>query len=174
MRRARGFTLIELVTYLGLLTAGLTTIAGIQLAASRAAFLEWALIDLHAEQDLALARFAEDVTLATKADLEDEPERPLEPGRRSALVVRRADGKTVRWGTAADAKGAQRFTRALQGTPDESYPHIEGWRFTIDRAEGRAPFVKVELSLAYRKGNEQVVKRRFERVVQPRAWELAR
>jgi hypothetical protein len=165
--RARGFTLVELVTYLALVTAALTTMGGIELAASRAAFLERALLAINQEQDAALSAFAEDVARASSVAVEDKG---------AVLVVRSIEG-TVRWAAGKDERGHPALVRSVARTdgknpPDRAFTHAESWRASATvPAGGGAPLVKLELSIAIPQDQLHVVRKSFERTARSLGWE---
>jgi len=92
--RARsGFTLIELVTYIALITAASVVIGGLEMAASKAAYLERALVEIAFRSDLLGTRFRSDIREASKINFV-----PLSPMARGAfLIVLKANGTENRY-----------------------------------------------------------------------------
>jgi hypothetical protein len=96
-RRARraGFTLVELIVYLALVSAGLVALLGLELAASNASFLESTLVDLEQHGDDLGTRFRDDLRQAKHVALEPAPTGPRPHG--TILVVELATGEEVRY-----------------------------------------------------------------------------
>jgi type II secretory pathway pseudopilin PulG len=92
MKRARGFTLIELLCYLALVTAGLMVIAGLELAASRALFLERALVDMTLEADSLASNFRDDLMEASRVE---GPE--IAGGKGCLLGITLTGGSAIQW-----------------------------------------------------------------------------
>jgi hypothetical protein len=152
------------VTYLGLTTAALTTLGGIEVAASRAALLERALLAINQEQDMALSAFADDVARASSVAVEDK----------GAVLVLRSSEATVRWAAGKDDRGQRALVRSVDGQkqPDRAFLHAESWRASATApAGGGAPLVKLELSIAIPQDERHVLRKSYERTARPLGWE---
>jgi len=102
---SRGFTLIELLVYLALLVAGTIVIAGLEFTASRAAFLERALVDLGLQSDDLGTRFKDDVSQAVRvADAATATDMKLDGNKGTLLVLTTAPGGEIRWELESAAK----------------------------------------------------------------------
>lgn len=148
MRRARGFTLTELMVYMALVTTGLAVFGSIEMGARRSVGLQSALIDLQSASDLTLAAFRRDVEAA----------KSLQVGA-DRLEVVRLDGTRVVYDAKErveqDAKGKE-----LQRTP------VGAESLTFERSAGQ---VRAKLTLKRTFSWRDSLTRSYERVARPRA-----
>lgn len=93
----RGFTLVELIVYLALVTGGLSVLMGLEMAASRAWFLEHALIDLAFRGDDLGTRLRDDVRQAVSVSQPPLAVQGSARLRATLLVVALPSGQEVRY-----------------------------------------------------------------------------
>lgn len=124
----RGFTLVELMVYLALVTAGVMTLGAIEVGAHRALALQEALIAIDLESATLLGALRLDVENARRVALDQD-----------ALVVERLDGRTVRYQAGSRVEsgvgGAERRT---------DYPTNSALRVSIEAGLDGVPLVRVE------------------------------
>jgi len=89
-RRRGGFTLVELMLYVGLATVGLLFLGSLELAAHRSVMVQQALIDIQIQADGFLGQLRRDVEMARAVAHSGE-------GEDVTLEVVRVDGTTVRY-----------------------------------------------------------------------------
>jgi len=177
VKRARGFTLIELLIYLALLVAGTLTIAGLELTASRAAFLERSLVDLGMDGDQLGARFKDDVRQAIRVAFG-----PIESNKGALLVLSMPSGGEVRWeldgahkvesvGPVTRVEKPKLVRRAFGapgGVPSrvEGFPRVE--KLALTRS-GRS--VRLDFTVAVARGDEITARRSYQLAASPIAEE---
>lgn len=144
--RRRGFTLIEMVVYMGLVTTGLIVCGGIELQAQRSVAVQGSLVDIDTQ--------ALDFLGKLRRDVEDGRTLTVRDG--AELVVLRLDGSSViyRTGTRIDlsAAGKER-TR-------ERYRLQTGFSASVSKAPS-----KVAVIATFKRGD---VERTFHKVAAPR------
>jgi hypothetical protein len=171
--RQRGFTLAELMIYLALLVAGTVMIAGLELTASRAAFLERALVDLGLEAEELGGRFREDVFGAVRVD-----QGKIANGKGTLLVLGTPGGGEVRWevegaaraetvGPVTRIENARLVRRAFAQagaapTRVQTFAFIE--RLALTRS-GRS--LRLDLTLAASRGDEITARRSYQLAASP-------
>ncbi|RMG15502.1 MAG: hypothetical protein D6731_08235 [Planctomycetota bacterium] len=149
MTRRRGFTLVELAVYLGLVATALTVFAGVEVTAQRAISLQGALIDVERQANEFLGALRGDVEAARRLDLR---------AAGSELLVERCDGSTVIY------RSGERVVLSPKGSRErDRYPLMRSLRVVRTPAGVRA-----EALLA-----RGAVRRRFLRGATPRL-EVAR
>jgi type II secretory pathway pseudopilin PulG len=127
MSRRRGFTMIELLVYLALATAGLLVLGSIEIGAQRALELQEALIDVELAADELLGALRLDVESSRRLELD-----------RSALVVHRADGKVIRY------EAGSRTETPQGGKPQRrAFAANVKLEVTLDAGPGQVPVVTV-------------------------------
>lgn len=146
-RRRRGFTLVELIVYLGLMTMGLLLVGAIELTAQRAADMQQGLIEVQLAADSFLGHLRRDVEAARRVTRE---------GRE--LVLELQDGRRVRWGPGL------REELAAGGPPAparrEVHPVVKSWELQLE-VLGPHTRVTVEVELEGRtRGGTPIVRRR--------------
>ncbi len=147
--RRRGFTLVELVVYAGLVSVGLAVLLGLEVSARRTAASEGDLLDVAAEADALLGAFRLDVEAARDLRL-----------REGGLDLERIDGARVRY----DARG-----REEAGDPARrATPSLAGLELTLLPSVGGAPPVARAVARFERRGAHGLIARRFERSAAPR------
>lgn len=150
-RGRRGFTLIELLVYLSLVTAGLVVLGSIEVGAQRALELQEALIDVELTSDELLGALRLDVEASRRLELD-----------RSALVVHRADGRTIRY-----EAGARTETSAGGAPHRRAFAANVKLEVTLDAGPGQVPVVTVKGTFV-RTGRFGEVKRVLHRSAAPR------
>jgi hypothetical protein len=176
--KSRGFTMAELLVYMALLLAGTLTIAGLELSASRAAFLERALVDLGMEADELGARFRDDVRQAIRVE-----DGKIEGGKGALLVLAMPGGGEVRWdldgssrvertGPAVKAEGIK-LVRRVYLKPNtvpsrvETFAHAE--KLLLTRS-GHS--VRLDFSVAVARADEVTARRSYKLAACPIAEEV--
>ncbi len=111
MTRRRGFTLVELMVYLALVTAGVLTLLSIEMGAHRALALQEALIAIDLESATLLGALRVDVEASRRLAVDED-----------ALVVERFDGRTVRYeaGARIESGGGAPERRTVYATNSAS------------------------------------------------------
>lgn len=152
MRRARrGFTLVELLVYLSLVTVGLLLVGAVEMTAQRTADLQQALIEVQRQGDSFLGHLRRDVEASRRVSREGD-----------ALLLTLGDGRQVRWTPGL---------RELLGgggvvVAQEEYRGVESWEVTVEPVEGHTRVTaKVELK---QRGRETVVERQRTRTATTR------
>lgn len=145
----RGFTLVELMVYLALVSAGLTMFLGIELGARKSVALQQGILDVEEESRRCLEAFRRDVEAAREVLVADEE-----------LKLIRHDGRRVRY-----ALGSRQL-RDSQGqvVGEDVYPRSTALSFT---REGRQ--IVAQLTVARRLDVEGSLTRSYRRVASPRA-----
>jgi hypothetical protein len=151
--RRRGATLAELLVYLGLLSAGLLVIGGLEQGARRALTLQQSLIDIDMQATTMLGGLRRDVESARRLEVD-----------RDALVVQRQDGRSVRYerGKRTESGGG------LGAGVTQTFALNAALRITLEAPPGAAPLVVVEATFTA-PGREGKVERTFRRTAAPRA-----
>lgn len=172
-----GFTLIELVVYLALLVAGTIVIAGLEFTASRAAFLERALVDLGIQGDEMGLRFKEDIAQAVRVE-----EGKLDNKAGALLILATASGGEVRWelesakkvertGPALRAEGV-RLVRRVFVKPGTTPSRVEVFGLVDKLLLTRSgTSVRLDATLAVSRGDEVTARRSFQFAASPVAEE---
>jgi type II secretory pathway pseudopilin PulG len=185
--RRRGFTLIELLAYIALVTAAMIVIAGIEVTASHAAFLERALIDLALDGDALEVHLRDDLRQATRVEPAFEAlSTPKLHG--TLLVVGTPSGGEIRYeiesakaleaepsgaGVRAESPRLVRRTLPRPGAPPvrtEVFARIEKLHVGRELHGGRALY-RFEMTLAYAKGDETTARRTYSFAASPLAQE---
>ncbi len=149
-RGRRGTTLVELAVYLGLLTSGLTVLAGLELGAQRALGVQQALIDIELESGALLGALRRDVEAASRLELGPD-----------VLEVVRHDGRRVRY-----EQGA-RIETGPDGERRQGYGRHTALRVSLEGTAGGRPLVIVEATFTQR-GAYGRVERTYRRTASPR------
>lgn len=146
-RRRRGFTLVELIVYLGLMTMGLLLVGAIELTAQRAADMQQALIEVQLAADAFLGHLRRDVEAARRVTREGQE-----------LVLELQDGRRVRWlpGVREELAAPGLTIPARR----EVHPAVTSWELRLEVA-GAHTRVTVDAKLEARtRGGSPVVRRR--------------
>lgn len=146
----RGVTLVELMVYLALVTAGVMTLGAIEVGAHRALALQEALIAIDLESATLLGALRLDVESARRVALD-----------RDALVVERLDGKTVRY------QAGVRVESGADGERRTAYPSNSALGVTIEAGLDGPPLVRVEATFR-RGGAAGTITRVHRRTAAPR------
>jgi prepilin-type N-terminal cleavage/methylation domain-containing protein len=150
----KGFTLIELIVYLALVSSAATVLLGLEIAASRSTYLESALLTIHGQADRLLSTFSDDVAAATACRMEGE-----------LLVLEQALGR-IEYVPSAGALERRVIDGTEKGNP-QHFANIESTRFAIEEA-GSRPLVTCEVTFAAPTGEGQVARKRFAALRRPR------
>ncbi len=147
----RGFTLVELMVYLALVTAGVMTLGAIEVGAHRALALQEALIAIDLQSATLLGALRLDVENARRVAVDED-----------ALVVERSDGKTVRYqaGSRVESGGDAPERRT-------TYPTNSGLGVSIEAGLDGVPLVRVEATFR-RDGAAGTITRVHRRTAAPR------
>ena len=148
---ARGFTLVELMVYLALVTAGVMTLGAIEVGAHRALALQEALIAIDLESATLLGALRLDVENGRRVAIDED-----------ALVVERSDGKTVRYqaGARIESGGGAAERRT-------TYPSNSALAVSIEAGLDGVPLVRVAATFS-RGGAAGTITRVHRRTVAPR------
>lgn len=166
MRRSAGFTLVELMVYLALLVAGTIVIAGLELTAARAAFLERSLVDLGMEGDEISTRFRDDVRQSLHS------EDALDSKKGGAFLILTEPRGVVRWEveSPAQVEKAGPMTRLDKGrlvrkvfekgatTASRTQVFVHFDRLVLTRSGAE---LRLELTLAASRGGEVTARRTY-------------
>jgi hypothetical protein len=163
--RRRGFTLVELLCYLALVTAAMMIIAGLEYTAGRAATLERSLIDIGREADWLGTRFRDDVRqAATVETIEAQPEKGG-----AFLVTTMSNGRVIRYETevnpAREGPGLRLFRRVFAKAGDaqplasDVIRNVETVVVVRDKS-GRRSTWRLEATFVAHRGPEIVAKRK--------------
>ncbi len=151
MTRRRGFTLVELMVYLALVTAGVLTLLSIEMGAHRALALQEALIAIDLESATLLGALRVDVEASRRLAVDED-----------ALVVERFDGRTVRYEAGARIESGG-------GAPERRtvYATNSALAVTLEAGLDGAPILRVEATFR-REGAAGEVSRVLRRTAAPR------
>ena len=139
--RRRGFTLVELVVYMSLVTTGLMVFAGLELSAQRATAVQGALMDIATQSSTYMGRLRRDV----------EGARGLRIGAEGKeLLVQRLDGTAViykvgeRIELSSDGKqrGRERFRLLVELEVRQGHGSLVEVRAAFARGEVRRVHVR--------------------------------
>lgn len=149
----RGFTLLEVVIYCGLVTVGLATFIAVEVSARRNTALQGAILDVEGEARRFLDAWRQDVEAAQSVTIQRGAQ-----GASDGLEVVRLDGTKVRFSLGKrvelDAKGAQ--------VGEDRYAHHTALRFKLTKRE-------LEASLDARRSlGDKALTRAYRRVATPR------
>lgn len=145
----RGFTLIELMIYLALVSVALVMFMGIELGARKSVALQQAILDVEEESRRCLDAFRRDVEAAREVLVaEDE------------LKLIRHDGRRVRY---ALGTRQERDPRG-QLLGEEFYPRSQALSFAREGSQ-----IRLSVTLTRSLGGESELKRDYQRVATPRA-----
>jgi hypothetical protein len=153
--RRRGTTFAELLVYMGLLTAGLLVVGGLEQMAGRTLQLEQALIDIEMQAAGLLGAVRLDVARARRLELDA-----------GALVIERHDGRRVRY----DAGRRTESGGALPAERVEAFPLNTALAvsYEVEGPPGASPILVVDATFTSR-GRDGKVERTFRRTASPRA-----
>lgn len=151
-RLRRGFTLVELVVYLSLITVGMLLVGAVEMTAKRSVDQQRALIDVQLQGDAFLGRLRRDVEAARKVSTESGV-----PHTVIALTL--GDGTLVRWGIQREElprggtidRGFREETVSGGQPRLETFPAVIAWTPRVERDVGRARLtVEVKLEAGAR------------------------
>lgn len=150
-RRGGGFTLVELMVYLALVTAGVLTLGAIEVGAHRALALQEALIAIDLESAALLGALRVDVESARRVSVEAD-----------VLVVERLDGKTVRYAAGSRVESGG-------GAPARTTEYVtnSALAVTLEGGLDGLPLVRVEATFR-RGGTAGTISRVLRRTAAPR------
>lgn len=119
--RARGFTLVELLVYLSLVTVGLLLVGAVEMTAQRAADLQQALIEVQRHGDGFLARLRRDVESAQRISQQG-----------NELLLTFSDGRQVRWTPGRrEVLGGGGVVQA-----QDEYRGVKSWKVLLEPVQG--------------------------------------
>lgn len=147
MTRRRGFTLIELMLYLSLVTVGLLLIGAVEMTAKRSVDTQQSIIDVQLHGDAFLGRLRRDVELARQVRVEAGV--PV-----TVLGLTLLDGTRVRWGP-----GWREEQRGDGPARREEFPPVKAWTPRVERVGQRAR-VTVEVQLEAGARHSRVARKR--------------
>jgi hypothetical protein len=167
-KRTGAYTLVELIVYMALVTGALAVMVGLEMAASRASFLERALVDLALRGDDLGARFRDDIRQAVRI---------VTPAARpgTILIVGLPSGAEVRYELELPDKGklkTERLVRTLHARPGAeplertAYEGLERFAFGHDARGARTEYV-LEATFVYARGGEVSARRSFRYAASP-------
>jgi len=150
LRLRRGFTLLELVLYLGLISVGFAIFATVELGAQRGVALQQAMIDVQLNSQNYLSEWRRDVEDSVKLELSSD-----------RLVVVRSDGHRVTY------SAKERKEVSAQGKLIHSQAFSRVTKVAFSRPSPTAP-VRAELTVRVRFGWRDALERTATRSALPR------